>query len=65
MSAALRQANESHHCQFFSEVARVWINALVDDDVDLPKETPSAECIQAFEEELLKTNGGLTLRNDK
>lgn len=26
----------------YSELARVWINALVDDDVDLPKKLPSA-----------------------
>lgn len=27
----------------YSEVARVWINALVDDDVDLPQQIPSEE----------------------
>lgn len=27
----------------YSEVARVWINALVDDDVDLPEELPSPQ----------------------
>lgn len=27
----------------YSEASRVWINALVDDDVDLPEKIPSAE----------------------
>lgn len=27
----------------YSEVARVWINALVDDDADLPQQIPSEE----------------------
>ena len=27
----------------YSETARVWINAIVDDDVDLPKMIPGAE----------------------
>jgi hypothetical protein len=27
----------------YSEVAKVWINVLIDDDVDLPKEIPSTE----------------------
>jgi transcriptional regulator with XRE-family HTH domain len=27
----------------YSEVARVWINALVNDDVDLPQQIPSEE----------------------
>lgn len=27
----------------YSEVSKVWINALIDDDVDLPKEIPSRE----------------------
>jgi transcriptional regulator with XRE-family HTH domain len=27
----------------YSEVSKVWLNALVDDDVDLPEEFPSSE----------------------
>lgn len=27
----------------YSEVARVWLNALIDDEVDLPEELPSAQ----------------------
>jgi transcriptional regulator with XRE-family HTH domain len=27
----------------YSEVAKVWLNALVDDDVDLPKELPISQ----------------------
>lgn len=27
----------------YSEVSKVWINALIDDDVDLPKEIPRSE----------------------
>jgi transcriptional regulator with XRE-family HTH domain len=46
----------------YSKVARLWINALIDDDVDLPDKIPSSE-MQAGSKRIYKKRARAKSRN--